>query len=334
MVATALAAGVVAVWAGAAAGAFSPLVLLACLAAFLSFYLVGSLCAGWQDLAAGTLFDLPLRLLVGYIVVNTSLFALAWLSPLGLIADFAILLAVAILLFLVKKPRRREPDEQVGLLVLGVSLVAATLWCQDSIRPTFVDEHAVWFKPWIDGFYHAVHIRTFGASHGTIEDFRLAGVPARLYHYGDYLTPALIWRVGGISSYSVFAGVLAPRQRLGAGRDPPHSPDQCWCQVVSVVIQASGNASQAEVFDRPVAGAKGADVNGVIKAVDPRFEPDRVLIHEGGTDGVLAPQGCRDQGDTEHEETDLLVRLAPARLLDQEEQDRDREQDGEVGNEA
>ncbi|MGD0835540.1 MAG: hypothetical protein ABSB49_02725 [Polyangia bacterium] len=210
LVATALAAGVVAVWAGAAAGAFSPLVLLACLAAFLSFYLVGSLCASWRDLAAGTLFDLPLRLLVGYIVVNTSLFALAWLSPLGLIADFAILLTGAILLFLVKKPRRRDPDEQVGLLVLGVSLVAATLWCQDSIRPTFVDEHAVWFKPWIDGFYHAVHIRSFGASHGTIEDFRLADVPARLYHYGDYLTPALIWRVGGISSYSVFAGVLAP----------------------------------------------------------------------------------------------------------------------------
>ena len=68
------------------------------------------------------------------------------------------------------------------------------------------------FKPWIDGFYHAVHLRIFGASHGaaSIEDFRLAGVPARLYHYGVYLTPALIKQASGIHSYTAFAGILAP----------------------------------------------------------------------------------------------------------------------------
>ena len=96
--------------------------------------------------------------------------------------------------------------------VVGLSLAAATLWCQDSLRPTSVDGNIVTFEPWIDGFYHAVHVRIFGAAHGasTIEDFRMAGVPARLYHYGAYMTPALIREASGLHSYAMFAGVLAP----------------------------------------------------------------------------------------------------------------------------
>jgi hypothetical protein len=212
LAAVSLTAAVVAVWAEAAGGSFSLLALVASEAAFLAFYLVGSLFAGWRPLAAGVLFDLPLRLLVGYAAVNTALLALAWLSPLGIIANFGILLALAASLFVAARPVRRQSDDSVGLLVLGVCLAAATLWCQDSLRPISVEGNTVVFKPWVDGFYHAVYIRIFGASHGasTIEDFRLAGVPARLYHYGVYLTPALIKEVSGIHSYTAFAGILAP----------------------------------------------------------------------------------------------------------------------------
>ena len=92
LVAVSLIAAVVAVWVEAAGGTFSLLALLACEAVFLGFYLVGSLVAGWRALAAGVLFDLPLRLLVGYAVVNTALMMLAWLSPLGIVANFGILL--------------------------------------------------------------------------------------------------------------------------------------------------------------------------------------------------------------------------------------------------
>jgi hypothetical protein len=227
LVAVSLTAAVVAVWAEAAGGAFSFGALLACEAVFLSFYLVGSLCAGWRRLAAGLLFDVPLRLLVGYAVVNTALLVLAWLSPLGIMANFGVLLALAAALFVAAKPERKQgqggasdtaaargslSDDSVGLLVLGLSLAAATLWCQDSLRPPAVVGNTVAFKPWIDGFYHAVHLRIFGASHGaaSIEDFRMAGVPARLYHYGVYLTPALIKQASGIDSYTAFAGILAP----------------------------------------------------------------------------------------------------------------------------
>jgi hypothetical protein len=93
-----------------------------------------------------------------------------------------------------------------------LSLAATTLWCRDSLHPVRVDGNIVSFEPWIDGFYHAMHLRIFGFAHGasTIEDFRMAGVPARLYHYGAYLTPALIRQASGLRSYAAFAGILAP----------------------------------------------------------------------------------------------------------------------------
>src|SRR5512136_1218288 len=114
LVAVSLTAAVVAGWAHVAGGSFSFLALLACEAVFLAFYLVGSLFAGWQRLAAGVLFDLPLRLLVGYITVNTALLVLAWLSPLGIVANFGILLAVAVSLFVAARPvRLRNQDDSV-----------------------------------------------------------------------------------------------------------------------------------------------------------------------------------------------------------------------------
>jgi hypothetical protein len=208
-----LTAVVVTVWAAVAGNPLSLRALLVCEAAFLAFYLVGSLFAAWGRLAAGALFDLPLRLLMGYATVNTALLVLAWLSPLGILANFGVVFALAAALFIAARPvRQRQLEDSVGFLVVGLSLAAATLWCQDSLRPVRVDGNVVAFKPWIDGFYHAMHLRIFGAARGasTIEDFRMAGVPARLYHYGAYMTPALIREAAGLRSYATFAGILAP----------------------------------------------------------------------------------------------------------------------------
>jgi hypothetical protein len=95
----ALVGAVVAVWATVAGESFSVRALVACEAAFLAFYLVGSLFAAWAPLAVGALFDLPLRLLMGYAAVNTALLGLAWLSPLGIVANFGVVLLVAAALF-------------------------------------------------------------------------------------------------------------------------------------------------------------------------------------------------------------------------------------------
>jgi hypothetical protein len=212
LIAVSLVAAVVAVWAALAGGAFSFRALLACEALFFSFYLVGSLLACWKPLSEGVLFDLPLRLLVGYGVVNTALLVLAWLSPLGIIANFCVLSTLAMLLFIFAGERRRTEGDPASLWVVGLCVAATALWCQDSIRPTSAEGDSIVFKPWIDGFYHAVHVRIFAASHGasSIEDFRLAEVPARFYHYGVYVMPAVVKQAAGIHSYAAFAGILAP----------------------------------------------------------------------------------------------------------------------------
>jgi hypothetical protein len=212
LLAVSLIAVVTAIWAGVAGGAFSFRALVACEALFLAFYLVGSLLAGWKALAAGVLFDLPLRLLLGYGVVNTALLALAWLSPLGILANFAFAFALAVLVLVAAGARKQVSASNTGLWVVVICLGATTLWCRDSIDPISREGDFVVFKPWVDGFYHAVHVRIFAESHGaaTIEDFRLAGVPARLYHYGAYLLPALVKQASGIHSYTAFAGIQAP----------------------------------------------------------------------------------------------------------------------------
>jgi hypothetical protein len=212
LVAVALIAAVVAAWLASAGTAFSVRALVACEAAFLAFYVTGSLLASCRSLAAGVVFDLPLRLLVGYGVINTALLALAWLSPLGIIANFAVLLALVLAVFFGAGRRQSVRGDSAGLWVVLLCLLATSLWCQDSLRPRVDEGNVVLFKPWIDGFYHAVHVRIFGASHGaaSLEDWRLAGVPARPYHYGMYMLPAFVKQASGIASYAAFAGALAP----------------------------------------------------------------------------------------------------------------------------
>lgn len=208
----ALIGATVATWLTLAGGLFSVRALVACEALFFAFYLVGSLFASVPALAAGVSFDLPLRLLVGYAVVNTALFALAWISPLGIVLNFAILLGLSLVFFFRGKDRTLVRRDSASVWAVLLCLVATSLWCQDSIFPRTEQGDVVLFKPWVDGFYHAVHIRIFGAAHGaaSIEDWRLAGIPARPYHYGMYMLPALIKQASGIESYTAFAGALAP----------------------------------------------------------------------------------------------------------------------------
>lgn len=204
--------GVFAAWLSVAAGTFSVAGLVACEAACFLYYVIGSLVASRRSLRAGILFDLPLRLLVGYGVVNTAMLALAWISPLPIVANFGLLFALATWLFFAASEREQKRTNIAVSLAVGLCVVATTLWCQDSLRPSSQLDGQVLFKPWIDSFYHAVHIRIFSAGHGaaSIEDFRLVGLPARPYHYGMYLLPAFVKQASGSASYAVFAGILAP----------------------------------------------------------------------------------------------------------------------------
>ena len=216
-------AAVVAMWLTRASGVFSLWALLACEAMFLAFYVVGSLAASFRPVAEGVLFDLPLRLLVGYAVVNTALLALAWLSPLGVIGNFSMIAALSGLMFFSAGGRQNARGHVASLWVLALCAVATTLWCQDSIRPTDAQESRVLFKPWVDGFYHAVHVRIFGASHGapSIQDFRLSGVTARPYHYGMYMLPGFVKQASGLDSYAVFTTAYPTSRRSGRSNSTP-----------------------------------------------------------------------------------------------------------------
>lgn len=205
-------AAVVSLWAAAAGGAFSMRLFVACELMFFGFYLAGSVIAAIPALRSGVLFELPLRLLVGYGAINTALLVLAWLSPLGMVGNGAILLGLSALAFFTVGARRREGSSAASGWAVGLCLLATTLWCQDCLDPRVEGDEFTLFKPWIDGFYHSVHIRIFAQSHGasTVEDFRMAGVPARLYHYGVYMLPAWLRQVSAIDSYTAFAGILVP----------------------------------------------------------------------------------------------------------------------------
>src|SRR3954470_4873194 len=114
LVAVSLLSAVVAVWAAVAGGAFSLRALVACQAAFFVFYLVGSLFAAWKTLAKGVLFDLPLRLLLGYAVVNTALLLLAWVSPFGVVLNFCALGALAAWAYFTAGERQQSPGDPAG----------------------------------------------------------------------------------------------------------------------------------------------------------------------------------------------------------------------------
>jgi hypothetical protein len=212
VVAVALMSTAVAGWVGLASGSFSFGAWVACEAAFFAFYLAGSLIASWKALARGVLFDLPLRLLLGYAIVNTALLVLALVSPIGMVGNFCIVFGCIVLVLFAMGERKRVSASPASLCVVGICFLATTLWCQDSLDPIENQGNLVLFKPWVDGFYHAVHVRIFAESHGasTIEDFRMAGVPARLYHYGVYMLPALVKQASGIHSYTAFAAILSP----------------------------------------------------------------------------------------------------------------------------
>ena len=150
-----LTGAVVAVWAAVAGGSFSVRALSVCEAAFLAFYLVGSLFAAWGRLAAGALFDLPLRLLMGYAAVNTALLVLAWLSPLGIVANFGVVVLVG------SRPRCWSPRDRSGKAARGFRrspgrrpVIGRCHALVPGLAPPDVcrREHLA-FKPWIDGFY-------------------------------------------------------------------------------------------------------------------------------------------------------------------------------------
>lgn len=201
-------------WLAAGTGRFSPGALLALAASLATWWVGGTVLAGTRPLRGLIPWALPATLLLGFAAVNTALFLLAWVSPLPISGNFALIMAAMVGGAWVSRPRlvRGSWDAAPGAVAVLLALAGATLWARDTLSPLQPQGATVLMKPWLDSFYHAVNVRLFGDAHGaaTIEDFRMAGVPARFYHYASYLTPALVRNAGAFSGFEAFAALLVP----------------------------------------------------------------------------------------------------------------------------
>ena len=159
---------------------------------------------------------LTFQFLSGFLSLNTLLFVLALVSPLGVEANLFVASAIGIGAAILW----REPADAMGsatsrtpdLICLWVSALATTLWSRDSLSLMFSEQGTTVFSVWQDSFYHARLISAFAQSHGfwTIQDVGMAGAPARLYHYAIYILPATVSSLTGSGAVEIYAGFLLP----------------------------------------------------------------------------------------------------------------------------
>jgi hypothetical protein len=161
------------------------------------------------------------QLLLGYFVFNSLLFILALCSPLGMVANLAILAAIAVLgllvirkqlAFVVQTGNDTDSDRWAAAVAILIACIGATIWCGDAQAPQEILNGNVIFKVWPDTFIHAREISVFAQAHGigTVHDIKLAGGRAPIYHFASYLSPAAISALSGASAMQVYASFQLP----------------------------------------------------------------------------------------------------------------------------
>jgi hypothetical protein len=158
----------------------------------------------------------PFQVLAGYFLFNSLLFLVALCSPFGMVFNLAMLFILA-LIGLVAMRQRALPDDTLpsdhlaGCLAMIVSCIGATICCND-IQVPGVQEGSVIYKVWSDVFIHVREISVFAQAHGigSIQDIKLAGGRAPIYHFASYLSPAAISVVSGATAMQVYASLQLP----------------------------------------------------------------------------------------------------------------------------
>lgn len=158
----------------------------------------------------------PFQILSGYFVFNTLLFITALCSPFGMAVNLVMLTFVALLgLFAVRK--REIPldttlaDQWAACVAIFISCVGATICCNDIQVPTIQDGNII-YKVWSDVFIHVREISVFAQAHGigSIQDIKLAGGRAPIYHFASYLSPAAVSVTSGATAMEVYASLQLP----------------------------------------------------------------------------------------------------------------------------
>jgi hypothetical protein len=156
------------------------------------------------------------QFIVGYFIFNTLQFILSLLSPFGLVVNFIGLCCVFLLLTISSLnlfptlfySKSWLPD----ILCVMISGFAATLWCSDIQAPLRLNSGEVVFNVWQDVFIHAREISAFAQSQGinTINDIKMSGVSAPIYHFASYISAATLSALSGTSAINVYSAFLLP----------------------------------------------------------------------------------------------------------------------------
>lgn len=164
-----------------------------------------------------TSLGLPFQVLTGYFVFNSLLFILTLCSPFGMVNNVIALSLLGGAGFLIKQKSSAGLSASHGSRVAAMTAIlitgiGATIWCGDVQTPIRLQDSDVLFRVWPDVFIHAREISVFSQAHGitTIQDIKLAGSSAPIYHFASYVSPSAISAMTGASAMSVFASFHLP----------------------------------------------------------------------------------------------------------------------------
>jgi hypothetical protein len=156
------------------------------------------------------------RFVIGYLSVTVALIVMFMFFHISLKSAFVVyLLVLAALLFKGKASVAFDGmvDDMPMLLGVSVSLVAASLWCGDSIMPMGSSGGKIVYKPWIDSFTHIANILMLArASDVTaLHDIRLSGEITPFYHYASFVIPAILKSFSDTTTaLSAFGSFMVP----------------------------------------------------------------------------------------------------------------------------
>lgn len=159
---------------------------------------------------------LPFQFLSGFFVFNTLLFLVSLLSPLGMLFNVSLLALGALVLMILDARRQPVFDETgealPGLLCILVAGLAATLWCSDAQAPLPIQGQAAVYQTWQDSFFHVRQISAFAQAHGigTVQNIKMSGAPAQIYHFASYLSTAAVSVLTGAPAIDVYASFQLP----------------------------------------------------------------------------------------------------------------------------
>jgi hypothetical protein len=160
--------------------------------------------------------NLPTKLLLGFICINTATFLMALILPFGLAWDWLALIAIVGVLWI----KYRWPESRKVLLIrnnsealfLLFSPLAIIAWNQDFLRPIEIGKEFAVIRSWSDIYFHLAQINNLALSKGifSMTDVQAAGLPAHIYHIASYVLPATLANTTGLSSLEAYSSLYVP----------------------------------------------------------------------------------------------------------------------------